>query len=51
MSNTGKALRLVDVPEQGKEAVENLTNAGLYVPEDNTVFGPDELMTEQQADP
>ena len=37
-----------DVPEQGKEAVENLTNAGLYVPEDNTVFGPDELMTEHE---
>ena len=37
-----------DVPEYGKTAVENLTNAGLYIPEDNSVFGPDELMTEQE---
>ena len=35
-----------DVPEEGKTAVENLTNAGLYVPKDNTVFGPYQLMTE-----
>lgn len=37
-----------DIPEDGKEAVENLTNAGLYIPENNTVFGPDELMTEDE---
>ena len=37
-----------DVPEEGKAAVENLTNAGLYIPEDNAVFGPDELMTEHE---
>ncbi len=34
-----------DVPEEGKAAVENLTNAGLYIPEDNAVFGPEEPMT------
>lgn len=38
----------VDVPEDGKTAVENLVNAGLYVPEDNTVFGPYQLMTEDE---
>ena len=37
-----------DVPEEGREAVENLTNAGLYIPEDNTKFGPNELMTESE---
>jgi predicted metalloendopeptidase len=37
-----------DVPEEGKEAVENLTNAGLYIPEDDTKFGPNELMTESE---
>ena len=37
-----------DVPEEGRAAVENLTNAGLYIPEDNVVFGPDEPMTEHE---
>ena len=37
-----------DVPEDGREAVENLTNAGIYIPEDNTKFGPNQLMTEQE---
>jgi len=37
-----------DVPDDGREAVENLTNAGLYIPEDNTKFGPNELMTEKE---
>ena len=37
-----------DVPEEGKAAVENLTNAGLYIPADNTKFGPYEYMTEQE---
>ena len=37
-----------DVPEYGKTAVENLTNAGLYIPQDNTVFGPYQLMTEKE---
>ena len=37
-----------DVPEYGREAVENLTNAGLYIPEDNNVFGPNQLMTEHE---
>ena len=37
-----------DVPEEGREAVENLTNAGLYIPEDNTKFGPNQLMTESE---
>ena len=40
-----------DVPEQGKEAVENLTNAGLYVPEDNTVYEPPELMKRNRLTP
>ena len=37
-----------DVPQEGKEAVDNLVNAGLYIPEDNTVFGPNQLMTEEE---
>ena len=37
-----------DVPEEGRAAVENLTNAGLYIPENNEIFGPDESM--MQAD-
>ena len=37
-----------DVPEAGRAAVENLTNAGLYIPEDNSVFGPNEPMTEHE---
>ena len=37
-----------DVPEEGREAVENLTNAGLYIPEDDTKFGPNQLMTESE---
>ena len=40
--------KFTDVPEDGKEAVENLTNAGLYIPEDDTKFGPNELMTESE---
>ncbi|MCR5761711.1 MAG: hypothetical protein K6F82_06975 [Sphaerochaetaceae bacterium] len=35
-----------DVPEESRAAVENLTNAGLYIPEDNDVFGPERLMSE-----
>ncbi|MGX8685953.1 MAG: S-layer homology domain-containing protein, partial [Spirochaetales bacterium] len=37
-----------DVPQEGKEAVDNLVNAGLYIPKDNTVFGPNQLMTEEE---
>ena len=37
-----------DVPEEGKAAVDNLTNAGLYIPRDNTKFGPYEEMTEKE---
>ncbi|MBP5163070.1 MAG: hypothetical protein ILP16_08855, partial [Spirochaetales bacterium] len=37
-----------DVPEEGRAAVENLTNAGLYIPKDNSHFGPNELMTEKE---
>ena len=34
-----------DVPEDCAEAVENLTSAGLYIPQDNTRFEPDAAMT------
>ena len=37
-----------DVPWYGEAAVRNLTDAGLYIPEDDTVFGPCELMTEHE---
>ena len=40
--------KFTDVPEEGREAVENLTNAGLYIPEDNAKFGPNQLMTESE---
>ena len=43
-----RSCAFTDVPEEGKAAVENLTNAGLYIPLDNTKFGPYEEMTKQE---
>lgn len=37
-----------DVPEGCAEAVDNLTRAGLLVPEDNTRFEPDAMMSEAE---
>ena len=43
-----RSVAFTDVPEDGKEAVENLTNAGIYIPEDLTKFEPNKLMTEKE---
>ena len=43
-----RSCAFTDVPEEGKAAVENLTNAGLYIPLDNTKFGPYEEMTKHE---
>lgn len=37
-----------DVPAEGTAAVDNLVNAGLYIPEDNTLFEPNKAMSEKQ---
>ncbi|MEG2073986.1 MAG: M13-type metalloendopeptidase, partial [Angelakisella sp.] len=37
-----------DVPMEGVEAVTNLTQAGLYLPKENTKFLPDEEMTKDE---
>ena len=43
-----RSCAFTDVPEEGKAAVDNLTNAGLYIPLDDTKFGPYEDMTKQE---